>query len=88
MKISIRKALPKDLKQLEIISNKAFPNEDVFLIVNSMIDAKHFYIAEDNEMGKIIGFIIFGIYSTKIAHIYILAIEPEYHRKGIGTILL
>lgn len=88
MRIFIRKAIPKDLKQLEKISNKIFPNEDVFLIVNSMINTEHFYIAEETTLAKIIGFIIFGLYSTNIAHIFILAVEPEYQRKGVGTLIL
>jgi ribosomal-protein-alanine N-acetyltransferase len=88
MKTNIRKAMLKDLKQLEKISYKIFPDEDVFLIVNSMIETEHFYILEETIQKKIIGFAIFGLYKTKIAHIFILAIDPQYQKQGFGTILL
>lgn len=85
---SIRKAITRDLKQLEKISHRIFPNEDVFLIVNSMIDTEHFYVVEDTSQNKIIGFIIFGLYKTNIAHIFILAIDPHYQKQNFGTLLL
>ena len=53
-----------------------------------MIEMDHFYVAELSKEQIIAGFIVFGIYSLKTAHIMILAVHPDFQRRNIGSKLL
>ena len=60
----------------------------LLFIVESFINVEHFYVAEFAKKKEICGFVIFGIFSIKTAHLMILAVHPKYQRHGIGTKLL
>ncbi|MHA1221218.1 MAG: GNAT family N-acetyltransferase, partial [Candidatus Heimdallarchaeota archaeon] len=85
--LHIRHVLHEDFQQLEVISELGFPGDEVPIIVKSLLDVEHFYVAETSDQ-EIVGFVIFGIYSIKTAHIMILAIHPDFQRKGFGGQLL
>ncbi len=85
--IKIRKIQKKDQKEVLRISKESFPDDEADFITQSLFDREHFYIAEIPDK-IIVGFICFGIYSVKAAHIMILAVDPKYQRKSIGTKLL
>ncbi|HUT82425.1 MAG TPA: ribosomal protein S18-alanine N-acetyltransferase [Candidatus Bathyarchaeia archaeon] len=86
--ISIRRVNINDFDKLTELSEKCFPGDEVPLIIKSLIDIEHFYVIENHLLDKIIGFVIFGIFSIKTAHLMILAVHPEYQRKGYGSALL
>ncbi|HUU79236.1 MAG TPA: N-acetyltransferase [candidate division Zixibacteria bacterium] len=85
VKFVLRRIKRGDEQSIDLLCQKCFPEDDAFGIAKSLIEIQHFYVAEELETKKILGFIAFGIYSIDTAHIMILAVEPEYQRKGIGT---
>ena len=85
---AIRKVVQEDSDDLKEICTKGFPKDEAFEIVKSLLEIEHFYVIKDNKENKIIGFIAFGIYSIRISHIMIIAIHPNFQRKGIGSKLL
>ncbi|MBN1327947.1 MAG: GNAT family N-acetyltransferase [Candidatus Heimdallarchaeota archaeon] len=84
----IRRVSINDYNELAVLSEKCFPGEEVPFIIQSLIDVEHFYVLVNPLLEKIMGFVIFGIYSIKTAHLMILAVHPEHQRKGFGSILL
>jgi len=87
-KLNIRKICNVDFDRLNEICVKGFPKDDAIDIVSSLYDSEHFYVAELGKEQIIVGFIIFGIYSLRTAHIMILAVHPDYQRMNIGSDLL
>ncbi|MHA1125167.1 MAG: GNAT family N-acetyltransferase [Candidatus Heimdallarchaeota archaeon] len=88
MKLNIRKVSNIDFDRLNEICVKGFPKDDAIDIVSSLYQMEHFYVAELGKEQIIVGFVVFGIYSLRIAHIMILAVHPEYQRLSIGSDLL
>ncbi|MFW9924263.1 MAG: GNAT family N-acetyltransferase, partial [Candidatus Thorarchaeota archaeon] len=84
----IRKATKADLIEIKKICVDGFPDDDAYEIAKTLIDIQHYYVAEDNETKRILGFIAFGIHSVQASHIIILAVSTECQRNGIGTSLL
>ncbi len=84
--IVIRKITNEDHEKVIEISIESFPEEDAEEIIKSLFNIEHFYVAEIS--GVVVGFVAFGIYSIRITHIMILAVELAFRRKGIGTKLL
>lgn len=87
-KLNIRKICNVDFDRLNEICVKGFPKDDAIDIVSSLYNSEHFYVAELGKEQIIVGFIIFGIYSLRTAHIMILAVHPDYQRMNIGSNLL
>lgn len=85
VKFILRRVRREDKESIDLLCQKCFPEDDAFGIAKSLIEIRHFYVAEELDTKKFLGFIAFGIYSIDTAHIMILAVEPEYQRKGIGT---
>ena len=85
VKFILRKVKKKDKDAINILCQKCFPEDNAYGIAKSLLEIRHFYVAEELETKEIIGFIAFGIYSINTAHIMILAVDPEFQRKGIGT---
>ena len=81
----IRKVRKQDEQVIDLLCQKCFPEDDAFGIAQALLEIQHFYVAEEIDTEKILGFIAFGIYSIDTAHIMILAVDPEMQRKGIGT---
>lgn len=86
--IKIRKVKKKDLPAIKKICENGFPKDDAYEIAKALIPVEHFYAVENSRTKKLLGFIAFGIHSLRTAHIIILAIDKQYQRKGIGSILL
>jgi len=86
--LNIRKVCNIDYDQLKEICVKGFPQDDAFDVVKNLLEMEHFYVAELVKDSIIVGFIAFGIYSLKTAHIMILAVHPDYQRLNIGSELL
>ena len=85
---NLRKATADDLEEIRTICDVCFPGDDAFEIAESLIEIEHYYVAFDEHSKKIIGFVIFGIYSVDTAHIMIFAVHPNYQKKGVGSKIL
>ena len=81
----IRKVRKQDIQDIDLLCQKCFPEDDAFGIAQALLEIQHFYVAEEIDTEKILGFIAFGIYSIDTAHIMILAVDPNMQRNGIGT---
>ncbi len=85
---SIRKIQIKDLEQVSAIESKTFPHP--WSLTNILYEIQENPLAYSlvvEENGKIIGYII-GWYLDFEAHVGTFAIDFEYRRNKIGSVLL
>ena len=83
---SVRRATEDDIREVDEIYKVTFlsrtkPNYQIFLENRNCL----FYVATIND--KIAGFII-AIVEGEVGHILLLAVHPNFRRRGLGTALL
>jgi hypothetical protein len=61
-KLIIRKSTKKDTKEINAIAKRCFPEEDIEAMIEPILSLEHFYVAQKEKEGPIIGFIVFGIF--------------------------
>lgn len=54
----------------------------------NLIDCERLYVAFDQELGKLAGFVAFHKESDSVGEIYLLMIDKEYRRMGLGKKLV
>ncbi len=94
----IRKVVISDLDRIKQIYEKAFDRSEGVLkyyqgfadYVDFCIQQKYAYVAveEDIVCGVLLAYVIPDMLAGNVVYIELLAILPEYQRKGLGTALL
>tara|TARA_A200000113_G_scaffold42791_1_gene34722 strand:- start:944 stop:1384 length:441 start_codon:yes stop_codon:yes gene_type:complete len=84
---SIRLSKPSDLKSLLVIENNTNPSPWTEKQMQSSFDVGHHsFLCEDNNE-NVIGFVIYVAVEQE-AHLLNIAVDNNYQRKGIGSILI
>jgi len=87
MMTSIRLSNPSDLKSLLVIENNTNPSPWTEKQMQSSFDVGHHsFLCEDNNE-NVIGFVIYVAVEQE-AHLLNIAVDNNYQRKGIGSILI
>ena len=87
MMTSIRLSNPSDLKSLLVIEINTNPSPWTEKQMQSSFDVGHHsFLCEDNNE-NIIGFVIYVAVEQE-AHLLNIAVDNNYQRKGIGSILI
>ena len=87
MMTSIRLSKPSDLKSLLVIENNTNPSPWTEKQMQSSFDVGHHsFLCEDNNE-NVIGFVIYVAVEQE-AHLLNIAVDNNYQRKGIGSILI
>jgi ribosomal-protein-alanine N-acetyltransferase len=85
--IKIRRANIDDLKEIYRIEKESFPDPYPYGLLKAFLFHPGVYlVATINE--KIIGYCIGIIRNENIGHIISIAVDKDYRRKGVGTLLL
>src|SRR5262245_34790269 len=91
-KVKLRDYHRRDLKRLHAIDHVCFPKGIAFTRseLQSLISARNAFtiIAEEENQGRIIGFILAHVLARRIGHLVTLDVVPEYRNQGIGHRLL
>ncbi|RZN57336.1 MAG: ribosomal-protein-alanine N-acetyltransferase [Candidatus Methanomethylicota archaeon] len=85
--IKIRKANINDLKEIYRIEKESFPDPYPYGLLKAFLFHPGVYLVAIVEE-KIIGYCIGIIRNEDIGHIISIAVDKNYRRRGIGTILL
>ncbi|MCQ5337519.1 MAG: ribosomal protein S18-alanine N-acetyltransferase [Candidatus Methanomethylicia archaeon] len=85
--IKIRKANINDLKEIYRIEKESFPDPYPYGLLKAFLFHPGVYLVAIVEE-KIIGYCIGIIRNGDIGHIISIAVDKNYRRRGIGTILL
>ncbi|MCQ5340474.1 MAG: ribosomal protein S18-alanine N-acetyltransferase [Candidatus Methanomethylicia archaeon] len=85
--IKIRKANINDLKEIYRIEKESFPDPYPYGLLKAFLFHPGVYLVAIIEE-KIIGYCIGIIRNEDIGHIISIAVDKNYRRRGIGTILL
>ena len=84
---NIRLSNPSDLKSLLVIENNTNPSPWTEKQMQSSFDVGHHsFLCEDNN-DNVIGFVIYVAIEQEV-HLLNIAVENNYQRKGIGSILI
>lgn len=86
--VLLRGFLPKDVPSLQKIVSESlneYYDQDTYFNLHGLWP-DGLILAEEN--GRVIGFLLAVVSGPQEARILVLAIEPEFRGKGIGTILL
>ena len=87
MMTNIRLSNPSDLERLLVIENNTNPSPWTEEQMQSSFDVGHHsFLCEDNNE-NIIGFVIYVAVEQE-AHLLNIAVDNNYQRKGIGSILI
>lgn len=87
MMTSIRLSNSSDLKSLLVIENNTNPSPWTEKQMQSSFDVGHHsFLCEDNNE-NVIGFVIYVAVEQE-AHLLNIAVDNNYQRKGIGSILI
>ena len=87
MMTNIRLSNPSDLKSLLVIENNTNPSPWTEKQMQSSFDVGHHsFLCEDNNE-NVIGFVIYVAVEQE-AHLLNIAVDNNYQRKGIGSILI
>ena len=87
MMTSIRLSNPSDLKSLLVIENNTNPSPWTEKQMQSSFDVGHHsFLCEDNNK-NVIGFVIYVAVEQEV-HLLNIAVDNNYQRKGIGSILV
>ena len=87
--VAIRPAVRADLLSVFRIEARSFEQPWPYSAFEYVLGSPAFLIAEDGE--SIVGFVVGDLIDThgvSIGHIKDLAVDPEYRREGIATMLL
>jgi ribosomal-protein-alanine N-acetyltransferase len=85
--IKIRRANIDDLKEIYRIEKESFPDPYPYGLLKAFLFHPGVYLVAIVEE-KIIGYCIGIIRNEDIGHIISIAVDKNYRRRGIGTILL
>lgn len=85
--IKIRKANINDLKEIYRIEKESFPDPYPYGLLKAFLFHPGVYLVAIVEE-KIVGYCIGIIRNEDIGHIISIAVDKNYRRRGIGTILL
>ena len=87
MMTSIRLSNPSDLKSLLVIENNTNPSPWTEKQMQSSFDVGHHsFLCEDNNK-NVLGFVIYVAVEQE-GHLLNIAVDKNYQRKGIGSILI
>ena len=87
--IYIRKARAEDIDSIYSIKQEQFLNpwKKDFFSNELSHDISYFYVAEDRETNKILGYIIFWIIEETL-ELHDIAVRGEHKKKGIGFLMM
>ena len=92
--VQLERARKEDIDAIVAIENRAYPFPWTRNVLLDEIEGESFsyvYVArlidESGQAGKMIGYHFFWLVADEI-HILNIAVDPEYHGAGLGTILI
>lgn len=92
--LEIRESAPDDLESLATIYREAFPEEDLFPLVEELLqDASRVLSLVATVGSAVVGHVVFtpcrvAGHTEKVALLGPLAVAPDWQRRGIGTALI
>jgi len=86
--LSIRDATSEDLREIQKIERKSFKDPYPSFYMRALLEglADIFLVAEIED--KIIGYVIARVEFGYVGHIISIAVDPEWRRRGVGTLLM
>ena len=87
MMTNIRLSNPSDLKSLLVIENNTNPSPWTEKQMQSSFDVGHHSFLYEDKNANVMGFVIYVAVEQE-AHLLNIAVDNNYQRKGIGSILI